>query len=479
MVKFCYSCAKKKWRNKQPPQGRIQDFGYGGPAQFWPQTGPEPKFCSKLPENCQLDPLVHQRQNGENRSQTFRSTAMTWGQWGRSAVQWALKMMNKGAYQRRSRAPEQEVLWASKSMCVCVCVCNFKFLMLFELTWKRQMSPPTGLWQQQHNDHDNNGIHGDSDKRLREPAFGGVRLKNRLLAPKLGHLVQMICGIKRTVYISGTDLPPVRREADVAKNSSWEIEKNFSREKLQFGKPTQLSNEVNCGIEDASVSWWKWIHGLGLGWCMCAHIPVVLGGFMTAGIIHFIGFGGGRVFHPQEVKDYVGFQSGLATARGDLCSHSAVFVCLSVQCPWISPTHETWFLSGSCNLSNFCLFEKKMFLKKDFTFLAFLDVSCFSGHLSTFQILVKMLSPQKQCLCWKSTRLVDLLPAGSTPSCGSLLVQHPAVGPCWFNTQLWMKQGVTQYHQAFEFFTGLWFWNKVKGHPPSASTTGLLLHFTD
>ncbi len=36
-------------------QGRIQDFGQGGPAKFWPQgRGPEPKICSKLPEKCMI-----------------------------------------------------------------------------------------------------------------------------------------------------------------------------------------------------------------------------------------------------------------------------------------------------------------------------------------------------------------------------------------------------------------------------------------
>ena len=29
-------------------QWRIWDFGQGGPADFWPQRGPEPKICSKL-----------------------------------------------------------------------------------------------------------------------------------------------------------------------------------------------------------------------------------------------------------------------------------------------------------------------------------------------------------------------------------------------------------------------------------------------
>ena len=34
--------------------GRIQDFGQGGPAEFWPQGDLEPKICSKLPKNCMV-----------------------------------------------------------------------------------------------------------------------------------------------------------------------------------------------------------------------------------------------------------------------------------------------------------------------------------------------------------------------------------------------------------------------------------------
>ncbi len=36
-------------------QGRIQDFGQGGPSRvLTPDGGPEPKICSKLPENCMI-----------------------------------------------------------------------------------------------------------------------------------------------------------------------------------------------------------------------------------------------------------------------------------------------------------------------------------------------------------------------------------------------------------------------------------------
>ena len=36
-------------------QGQIQNFGQGGPAEFWPQGGPEPTICSKqgfFSKNC-------------------------------------------------------------------------------------------------------------------------------------------------------------------------------------------------------------------------------------------------------------------------------------------------------------------------------------------------------------------------------------------------------------------------------------------
>ena len=61
---------------------------------------------------------------------------------------------------------------------VYVCVCNFK-LVMFQLSWKRQMSrPPTGLrqWQLQWQSWWwGQWWHHNLDKPLRWPAFGGGR----------------------------------------------------------------------------------------------------------------------------------------------------------------------------------------------------------------------------------------------------------------------------------------------------------------
>ena len=74
----------------------------GGPAEFWPQGAPEPKICSKLPENCMilkisraeggparqapLDPLVHPHQDEYHLefcgvTQNRRSFLTHWGEY--------------------------------------------------------------------------------------------------------------------------------------------------------------------------------------------------------------------------------------------------------------------------------------------------------------------------------------------------------------------------------------------------------------
>ncbi len=62
---------------------------------------------------------------------------------------------------------------------LCVC-CNFKFVMVFELTWKRQMSPPPPGLQHGNNDQDddNDGMVTQISGFTSQPLERRPRLKN-------------------------------------------------------------------------------------------------------------------------------------------------------------------------------------------------------------------------------------------------------------------------------------------------------------